>query len=57
MRTLPPPSEEEEEEETRQPQKLVSSQVVTSPRFSSYLSGGAQTFGSRTSSPTVKRGE
>ena len=52
-----PPSEEEEDEETRQTQELVSSQVVTSPWFSSYLSGGAQTFGSKTSSPTVKRGE
>ena len=50
----PPPSEEEEDEGTRQTQELVSSQVVTSPRFSSYLSGVAQTFGSKTSSPTVE---
>ena len=49
-----PPSEEEEDEGTRQTQELVSSQVVTSPRFSSYLSGVAQTIGSKTSSPTVE---
>ena len=50
-----PPSSEDER--TLQSFKAVSSQAVTSPRFSSYLSGVASAFGTKTSSPTVKRGK
>ena len=50
-----PPSSEDER--TLQSFKAVSSQAVTSPRFSSYLSGVAPAFGTKTSSPTVKRGK
>ena len=53
----PPSSEEKEDERTSQSPKVVSSQAVTSPRFSSYLSGVVSAFGTKTSSPTVKRGE
>ena len=53
----PPSSEEKEDEGTLQSPKAVSSQAVTSPRFSSYLSGVASAFGTKTSSPTVKRGK